>query len=555
MSAIQLLHPDFHHLLTECKTQRRNKQAQQIQIQHENELIQFLAKSKWQFLVSSGKPLFLMDKNEVKNITDQLYVDSSSLLTLYNKNQLLMDIIKFGNNSLGWSVSIPNPVYLLSRQLPLLNEYDFIELAAFRVLETKFYSSIEMLKSLSIEERIGQILFSAITNGALLVAWKQKALMKAKPTQWVVESFATWVELKGLKPAAQKKPAEELCDNDYNVTRWFPDPVSESLILRWFEDFQDEECFLESGRHIQTLLFIFLRRIGISKNEMPKSIAEFVRWASHSIALEIPPYMCNISVDIPQATHISPESWLRMYSGKRVIKYDSSIPKKENGTSLDYSTPCCRTLVPLSIQDKYLERVSNNLADPKGDRKTIISDLKSQLKNQLNDPPSFISWLVASFILETLQHGGQSKETLTLSTIKRYLSAINSPLLNAFSDVDASTLDENSWLSHLQNAIDQSNDQMTRNRIATFSDFIQHFDAVSDFDINDLEGVSISKRVNANLVSQKEFDCAISEIKFGGRLESNFMSLCFFMKKGFRKRLINWETSCCFATKKIQHHR
>jgi len=228
------LHTELNSLLKENKNQKnpRNKKAKQLQIEHENTLIHFLNDSKWKPLIL-GDPMIQMDKDEVKALTTQLYAHSSSLLAFYHSNQLLMDIIKYGNSSFNWQIAVPTPVYLLPRQVPLLNEYDFLELNKFRRFEAKFEASLQQLDELSAEERAGQILFSAILHGALFSLWKQTALMHADRDKWVVESFASWVELKAIKNSSKKKREEDLCHEDYKTARWFPDPLTEMLIFRW----------------------------------------------------------------------------------------------------------------------------------------------------------------------------------------------------------------------------------------------------------------------------------------------------------------------------------
>ena len=279
---------EFQKLLATSKKspKRRNKQNRRLQIQHENELLQLLH-SKWSILMS-GAPFIQMDNQEIKSLTKQMYADSSSLLAYFHKNRLLIKIIEYGNNSLNWNVALPSPVYLMPNSKPLLNEYDFIELYTFRSLESKFELSLEMLDELSFDERAGQLLFSAIAYGALFVPWKQRALMNSVADQWVFESFASWVELKELKNSSKRKLINELCDDDYQKARWFPDPLSELIIIRWLRDYPDTECF-KGNRGIQSLLFAFLRKAGVPEDEMPPSLSAFTQWASHPLALELPP--------------------------------------------------------------------------------------------------------------------------------------------------------------------------------------------------------------------------------------------------------------------------
>ncbi|MDX8396323.1 MAG: site-specific integrase [Mariprofundaceae bacterium] len=514
------LDPIFYHLLEENtqKKKQRNRQTKNIQIQHEKELIQFIADSQWSILISRTL-LIQMDKVTIKALKKELYAESSSLLSYSNKSELLMKIIKFGNTSLNWKVSVPDPVYLLANNIPLLNEYDFIELAAFRKLETKFETSIMKLNELSVDERAGQILFSSIAYGALFTSWKQTALMESTHAQWVVEIFASWLELKSLKLSSQKKNFDDLCDDDYKLARWFPDPISELLILRFFEDFPSQENF-KGCCYLQTLLFKFLRKVGVSKEEMPDSLAMFSRWASHSLALDIPPYMHNISSDEPRVTHISSESWLRMSSGKRVLKHDSGIDNKSDEDSVKCPTVHDVDLVDTSDQLAYINKIKDKLIDKKTKKTACIDFIKQQLDKTSGNRPSFISWLIAAFVLKLLQHGGLVKSSLEISTIVRYLSAIKEPLLNSFANIDTYDLTESRWVHHLQKAIEiNKKDSMSRNRTAEFAYFIQQFDQVPSFDIDELEGISINKRVNANLVSNQEFAKALAQITYGGRIE------------------------------------
>jgi len=510
------LHTSFHHLLEKNeKKKQRNRQSQKVQIQHEQEVIKFLVDSKWNMLIV-GIDCIQMDKTEVKELVKQMYAESSSLLSYFNKHQLLMKIIKFGNKSLNRTVALPDPIYLLPHNTPLLNEYDFIELAAFRMLETKFEESIVRLDKLSADERVGQILFSSIAYGALFNSWKQNALMESTRAQWIVEKFAIWVELKSLKPSLKNKSLDDFCDDDYKIARWFPDCRTELLILRWFKDFPNRDDFKGTLRSLQSFLFAFLRKSGVLKEDMPDSLALFSCWASHSLALEIPPYMHSISYDKPLVTHVSSESWFRMYSGKEVLKCKPKSVSKHYTADMKYSIHQNLGLVPISEQRDYINRIHHKISAAKMTRIQCVNYIREQLDN----PASFIAWLIAAFSLNLIMHGGLEKKKLELSTVYRYLGAIKTPLLNTFANVDTSTISENEWLFHLQQAIDDhSYDQTSKNRIIEFAQFIIQLDEIPDIDIHELEGVTIHKRVNANLVSQKEFEKALAKIVYGGRVE------------------------------------
>ena len=166
MSAPDVIDPCFHHLLAMGKKKRRNKKSWQEKIRNELTLIETLSKSKWKTLLSNALSLSI-SKGEMTQIEGMVYANSSSLRALYDQNQLLIGIVRYGNKHLGWEVALPRAVYLLAREEPLLAEHDFIELNFYRRLEARFGESLKYIEQLSAQERVGQILFSAIARGAL----------------------------------------------------------------------------------------------------------------------------------------------------------------------------------------------------------------------------------------------------------------------------------------------------------------------------------------------------------------------------------------------------
>jgi len=520
MTEITFIHPCFHHLFTNSKpVKKRNRNQQKRQVTDEKLLIQTLKNSQWKDLLTDIHGID-MDKDEMHKLSQHIFTKALDLLAYNNQIRLLQELVKFGNKTLFRKVALPASVHLLSRQTPLLTEIDFIELASFRRLEVCFDASLHNIDSLSNTERAGQILFSAIAKGAVFVDWKQKALMKSEPRQWIVESFASWLELKTLKNSSRNKPNDDLSEIDYRRARWFPDPLTELLVLRWFEDFPDMPL-LHGSQRAQTALFSFLQKTGISKCDMPASLAIFTTWASHSIALEIPPYMHCIAFDKPLVSHISPESWLRLYIDQPVRKWDSSIVTEDSSIAGKELIRNESGILPLESQKEFIAKIKK-LLNSKNGKTWIIKAIDNYLSVECRDAdnPAYITWLIAMFVLKLLNSGGLAKKNLTVSSVKRYLGAIHKPLLSAFADIDAAQISGKQWLVLLQDAIDQhSKDQMSRNRIAEFACFIQQLDNNPHFDPNELDGAAIGKRVSANLVSSSEFDRALALIPYGGHAE------------------------------------
>ena len=498
--------PCFHSLFG-IKTGKKQKQKRyELQIENERKLIDWMVDSQYASLLQGSLSLS-MKKSEADNMVTALLKTCTDLDSFYDKHRLLSSVIIYGNKKLACNIPIPPPLIELPRSIPILIEQDFLELKVFRDLKAAFDKSLISISELTNHERSGQILFSAIANGALLNSDKQMALMESNPDQWVVTEFATWVDLVWAKRSARKIPIKDRSEDDYKTNRWFPDPITEKLILRWFEDFGDHPWF-EVPNKYQTVKSL-LRNFGCSSAQIPSSLSKFSSIARIKLATQLPPFMVSIANDKLPSTTLPKETWLRLYKGVRV----RAEPKDRDTTSQSFKIIDVSNkefeMVPLSIQKKYCDKILKALNMPTHQKR--ISTLRANLNS--HESPSFITWLIGAFMFHLVKNGGQSKNRLTSDALKRYFSAIRKPLLGAFADVDASQLGESSWLSLLQKAIDVRTDQMTPNRIADFASFIQHIDLVPAFDVNELEGPDIDKRVNANIVTYSEFETALVEFQ------------------------------------------
>lgn len=301
--------PCFHSLFGLRTGRRQNQQKYESQVENERKLIDWITSSPYIFLLK-GTVSLSMSKSEVDNMVVALLKTCTDLDSFNGKHRLLSSIIIHGKKTLAWNISVPPPLFELPRSLPILIEQDFLELKVFRKLETAFSESLLRISELSPPERAAQVLISAIINGALLNSDKQLALTESTPQQWIVTEFATWVDLAWVRGAARKIPIAERKDADHKTSRWFPDPTTEMLALRWFEDFGDKVWFDFPNKY--QLVKSLFRRFGCSTKQIPSTMTKFSSIARIELSTRLPPFMISIANDKLPSVTLPKETWLRL---------------------------------------------------------------------------------------------------------------------------------------------------------------------------------------------------------------------------------------------------
>ncbi len=420
------------------------------------------------------------------------------------KEGIYRKILISGRERLQWTVDKVVLTVSLPRVIPLLTEKEFRDIPKLRRLTESVHARLHAFEALSREAKAGLILFSAIVHGGLFKAWKQEAMLVAPPESWVVERWGSWVELF----------RHHRTTHQTSLVRWFPDPLTELLILNFWK--KHGYCRLLDPDVIPSALRKTFAEMEIPKSIRPVSAAALAKWASNMAALSLPPFLREAANDRPFITSLPAETWARLYSGMKVFRREYQIPMETPIQSKRHSDSNARTSTPTN-QVKFLRQIRRAL-NIKG-RKKQLAAVQQALHEAADDPPGQMPLLIASFILDLMRHGSILKDRLEASSIKRYLGAIQNPLIKAsMHDPNVMEYSAEDWEECLQKAIDLSNDQQTSNRIAAFGAYISSLPDMPDLDLTILEGARAGSAVHANLISPAEFDEAVQLLSSSGRI-------------------------------------
>jgi len=428
------------------------------------------------------------EQPEINELVQKIYQQAKSTRSVKNQITFLVTLIRYGNTYYNWDVAYPGLYYRYEDENSLHSEKDAIHLHAFRCLEKNFLESILHYKKFSKDERFGQIIFSAIGYGALLAPSMQKMFTNAQANQWVVEKHTVWVELKSKNAM------------DFNHSRWFPDPITELLILQWLKDFSSD---FPHDHAMLGYLKRFLNKGLVPKTFQPKSIAEFSKWAASYLFCILPPHLFNAASNT-NSSSVFAETWLRISSGKRINRFSSIINAKTKSAAFiitDTGVP-----IPDSNMENYIKEFKGFLKNES--KKETIKNLGDFLTSKQQEIPAII-FILGQFCLHLLKHGGRVKSKLEIVTVTRYLNSLSTPLIASFSGKEIRDFTEDQWIGYLQDAINISKDQMTKNRMGEFALFLLTIPHIPQFNSDELDGPKNNKKVNANLVCFTEFEAAL----------------------------------------------
>ncbi len=456
----------------------------------------------------AGKRDISIAKDDYKNIFRELS-DKSDIKTHVIQRKFIITMIAVGRKMLDWRVELPPILFQLPREAPVVIEQDMRTLPYYRNLEKKHRDSLKELDVLSKKARAGQILVSAIINGAMFTPWMQRVLIETTQKQWVCVKQGLWASLE--KPVATHQK-----NHDKRKTyRWFSDPVTELLLYRWWEDYRDDTLMMP-GVGIKQMMVQFFKEVEMPVLLRPQSVAILTRWASTAWTLEIPPSLRRSAEVTPVWTALPAETWLRVYRNVAVQYFkpkdtDSALPLDRNvirQEAIDSED------VTVGKQLEYVNKIRRALIGKESTNKRYHAGMT--VFKEPHEGATFIACLIGYYGCCLARYGGQKGKEVTASTIGDYLSTIYVPLLNAFKDDDAHKLDAESWICNLQKAIDSSKSCNGGSRIFAFAQFAQKIDGVPYFDTGDLEGVAGGGQVSPNLVTPLEFDRIIRYLEETG---------------------------------------
>jgi len=297
----------------------------------------------------------VLTESEVSSFCVQLNTDCSHN-ALMQRFSTIVRILHYGREQLNWDVHIPSIPTNIKR------EPNRFKIGDFNCNQANEIAKL-LIKNLSepdppdIIQRCGRILLSAIVFGGVTQSFRYFQLLEELPNMFHLNSGELII-------SATKDGRDWI---------WFADPVTQSLMVRWFHNNKEDHDRVADIIHYGArTIKSYLTHSGY---DSPVKIGELRKQCINRNSLRIEPFLADFSQGKNTSYPLPKSTWHRLYTGK-ALKDNPEL--EEVGIS------------PVNPQEQYN-------SDPSlVDKRQQIELWKSWFKNQkeiVSDHSTFIGYL------------------------------------------------------------------------------------------------------------------------------------------------------------------
>ncbi len=463
--------------------------------------------------LAKGKRNTKLSETRINKLLNDIH-ESSPHRDIELCHNLFIKGLAQGKKKKNWDVVVPSTMIELHRPKSPFTPDSFIALKALSALKKEFNQSVEdpffyqqqspYLSRVQKFKRLsntkyshllaGQIIFSSIVNGGLLSKHWIEKLGEGIKNNVIVDHDQLWIEL---------KITEYFEDDEQTIhRRWFPDPLTALLILRWKKIYGDEwpddvsEGLLTKKDH-DLLLEQYIISLGFSNKP---NTSELIRAATSYLGLRVPQFLVTYASKHDIGLSLPIDTWTRLYASCVLKK---SKKKKEPPSPIE--TKACVFIKPdIKTSNVY------------GDQLAILKKFNSVIGTTkgtsfLKDTNGICP------ILFTLLHWGTTlisnerlrRKKVRLKTMKKYVMAITEPILTyAFilNLIDTNVADID-WAELYDGVLEKRTTlQKKKLMIGRINDF--HFFLTQKYhcsSVNIKYDGRVFSNVNVNIVTPKEY--------------------------------------------------
>jgi len=396
-------------------------------------------------------------------------------------------VIAQGNEDKQWSLHLPPiPVYIRRERNPFTPE-NFDQLQRGRAWAQTVFESILKEMPLSDEAKIGRILLSAITRGGILDINSADALLGSLHNPLSIMNDRSCIDL-SLRWQGH---------DDVEGRRWFPDPLTELLILK------SEAAQVPQGEKAWRYIQRFFREANIPVAKRPKSMTALIEATALDLRLKIPPVLVNYATRVFVSHSLKRHAWLRLQG---TISTDHQL-----GASEDKPNPGNHPEDSDHIEDygdtSWNSEIRQALNQP---TKPQCRMALAALNAYLDSPgrPS-IARYISAWAEFMISEGSKAGHPLTMGTIKSYVSMLSLRLYGLVNEEDLASLNIEAYEEIYEQILEEASSSDRRRRLAKpLREF--HYFLVKKFDAPDLDNRvlgagSALAPVDANVLSLEEF--------------------------------------------------
>jgi integrase len=452
---------------------------------------------------------------------------------LKHKISYLVRGLEKGVIQLGWDAAVPHPPVIIPRDRPRLTYEDFQRLPDYYEIEKTFLANLTKDAPETPSARVGQLLLSSVLFGGLvekrwMIPWIQ-ALPSPQcfhSTLWL-DMVLTNEHLKRERKNSRKKTAQEFksthsSKRDWKILRrWFADPLTQILILRWYEKFPADR---NEMHRLSPLLAIkhYLEGMLPSSFKVTESlISDLLSGAATRLGLSVPPFLMAYAEGRIKSVSLPPLVWHRLLTGQRTVNnkalIEEPLPIEENIPNITSGQ-----VVAPAIQEQLLRKILSEILPRETHWKQKQTEVRSALKLFYEDHSEKINQTLACLIhwcSDMLIHcdrkeliRGRKKSKLRPSSVRTYLDTVGKRLISVAGDLDILDLEGDELHDVYSKVINLCRTQKATHatgwRLVAFHQFLVIRCGAPAVDFSDITESSdpAETGVDANLITPLEFD-------------------------------------------------
>lgn len=510
-------------------------------------------------------------------------------INIKDGHDFLMELLRYSNRVLGWNVPIINfDIHKIFDKDNVTLE-TFEEFARFRAVEEEFSKDLAKIIPRTIEERVGQILFSAIFYGLLLHKRCIKPFLRALNKRPCLVGDWLWMELYFEKADLPKGSLRNKFHSWHAHRRWVADPLTQILILRWIQDYPEDMTKLKKiDRDVWKKYFQRLKPKGLKITSLTSLHKIAKSRAFMFLPSFIPAYACGA---LPSVC-FDEDTFMRLVEDKSVYYPEPVESLRDGEEEHRYLMPHIQAAqnVDSSKQSEMLRKfLTDELKEYCEDQKTgatrrrypheaisVLNEFRDNNQNQLTQTFTYlIEWSVELFKKQEKTWAGRDKKgPLVPGTVITYLRSIGYGLLDAAGKDDLVTIQRLDREQIYERTILYKKTEDSRIRAASvlngFHGFLKDFHTAKDVDFDSIRidaGIP-THNVNARIITPSDYSNVLEYLGFGSQILNRWQRMWIIafilgFKTGLRRseiisiRLVDYQndrTPIIIICDHIYHH-
>jgi len=416
--------------------------------------------------------LDLIDRIFAKEENKGAYKDIITVLGL---------VIDKGNIDEIWALpAVPIPITVKREKNPFKFQR-FHALKPGRIWAETVIKSIQLNLPLSDNAKVGRILTCAISRGGLLDKNSVEALLKQLNTPLLLANDISSIDLSIRWNGRENQ----------EYRRWFPDALSEMLILR--NDITIPENTTSTAWYYIRAFFKESKTEAESK--APKSLTKLIDAIALGIELKLPMFIAEYATRKNISHSLKRSAWLRLQGTENLLE--------DEQPQLDITQNCNEE----SFEDFGLMDWDKEIRSAL--RKVTLRDAQDALKDIKPKEGSLpLATYMLGWVRHLVAHGSKFSNRLSISTIRTYFSRASSRIYGAVGDQDVLTFNieafEEAYIQILEDE-DKSRRNIAR-ALREFHHYLALTYQVPELDNSILGLNNTLSHVDANIISIEEYE-------------------------------------------------